>query len=376
MHLKTSDSKVRFAFLVHPTSLESFYFILGLYGNLARKVPKIYMKDLLTKIPPYKFIHVGEIRSTLGMSVDGVFILCPLLPENFVSLAPSVVLDKLIGGIKLSNKLRANIVGLGGFTSIFSNQGLDLIDKSQVSVTTGNTYTASLVVESILKAVDVLNYDIKKITLGVIGAAGDIGSACVKFFSNKVGRIILCGRSESKLAELANSLRIQNSSRIEVTQDFATLVPISDIVVTATSAITTILSSKLLKKGSIVCDVSLPPNIAREVIKDRDDVLVYEGGCVVPPFFDEIRDVDFKKHFPNGAIFGCLAETIILALEKKFENFSIGRGSISISRMIEINSIGRKHGFKVAPFFCGSKKYRNEDIEKIKNSIPAHLLKQ
>ncbi len=44
-----------------------------------------------------------------------------------------------------------------------------------------------------------------------------------------------------------------------------------------------------------------------------------------------------------------------MALEKRFENFSFGRGNITPEKMDEIRNMGKRHGFEVADFYWGDK---------------------
>ena len=304
-----------------------------------------------------------------GIMVDGVFILCPMLPEHFATLDRSIVLKKIIKCVMLAKNLGAGVATLGGFTSIFSDQGINVASRRILPVTTGNTLTAALVLKSVLKAVDVLGYDLSQLTVGVVGAAGDIGSACARALTPLCKKIIFVSREQNKIQKFASTL--QESHKVCIYADVENVAKEADVLITATSSITTLISEQALKAGAIVCDVSLPPNIARGLIRQRNDVLVFEGGYANLPFFDNIKNLEFKKHFRHGAVFGCLAEGIILAMEKRFENFSLGRGGITLEKMKEINTLAEKHGFTVAPFFCSDKKYTENDFMIIRNHYMA-----
>ena len=67
--------------------------------------------------------------------------------------------------------------------------------------------------------------------------------------------------------------------------------------------------------------------------------------------------------------YGCSCEAIILALERRFENFSFGRWNISIEKMEEIQTIALKHGFELAPFFWADKAMDRDTIDEIKKVI-------
>lgn len=359
----------KFAFITHPLNLTNLFFILGKYSIILDKLPKQTIKKILEFLPPYKFCKSKEIKSVLGHKVEGIALLCPLLPEQFIELDSQVVLNKILKAGRLAEKLGAKIVSLAGFSSIFSNQGEDVAKELSIAVTTGNTYTASLVIEGLLKAAELMQLNLKKSTAAIIGATGDIGKICADVLSDKLGRIILVARDQSKLSEFSLVLKQKNNAEINIIRDTKLAASKAEIILTATSAITTLIEENDLKSGTIVCDVSLPPNIARGIIKSRDDILAFEGGYAKLPYFDEMNDRELKKYFPYGAVFGCMAEAIILALEKKFENFSLGRGKITLDKIEEIRAIGKKHGFGLAPFFCGGKLFSDQDIKNIKRNI-------
>ena len=59
-------------------------------------------------------------------------------------------------------------------------------------------------------------------------------------------------------------------------------------------------------------------------------------------------DVQVKNiGLPKNVVCACLAETIVLALEGRFESFTVGR-AIEWSKVHEIYQLGLKHGMKLA----------------------------
>ena len=64
-----------------------------------------------------------------------------------------------------------------------------------------------------------------------------------------------------------------------------------------------------------------------------------------------------------------IIEAIILALERRFESFSFGRGNITVEKMAEIRAIAEKHGFELAPFFWADKVINKDFIEEIQKTI-------
>lgn len=364
----------KFAFIGHPTDFQNLQLLLGRWKFLTRILSQSRLKQVIVNFPPYKLFYVNSIKSLTEKEISGYSIICPFFPEQMVSFKKEIILKKIIDAVKLAEKFGVRIVGLGGFTSIVTNGGKDLLNKVSVPVTSGNTYTAYLAIEGLCEAVNVLGLNLNESTLAIVGATGDIGSICAKFFVNKVKRLILVARDQARLDNFQTILKKENEfSSIEAARSITNIVSSVDIILTATSALTTLIEPERLKPGAIICDVSIPSNVAKNIMFKRKDVLVFEGGLAKLPYSVRIKNKIWKKLFPEQVIFGCLAETILLTLEGRFVNFSIGRGNISLEKISKIGKISQHHGFKLAPFFCSKNVYTEKDIEKLKNIIHAKL---
>jgi hypothetical protein len=68
-----------------------------------------------------------------------------------------------------------------------------------------------------------------------------------------------------------------------------------------------------------------------------------------------------------------MAETMILALERKYESFSLGR-ELKIKQVLEIEKLAKKHGFKVAGFRSFEKAVTEAEIHNIKNNALRKIL--
>ena len=115
-------------------------------------------------------------------------------------------------------------------------------------------------------------------------------------------------------------------------------------MITVTSSADTIIEPEYLKPGAVVCDVARPRDVSKKVAEERDDVLVIEGGLVEVP-----GDVNFNFNFgyPPKLALACMSETMILALEGRFENYTLGR-NLTLEQVEEIGRLAKKHGFKLA----------------------------
>lgn len=362
----------KFAFIAHPLSIEHFLKILDNFGSIASKIPRYILKDFLRNLPPYKFVHLRDIKSSTGQRIEGYIIMCPLTPDQLVSLRGSAAKYKVISACKLAKKMGAQIIGLGGFSSIVTNGGEDLINCVDTPITNGNTLTSCLAVDSLIRAAELMGFNLKNTTIAVIGATGDIGSICADYLSNYIAHIILVARREDKLEQLKEYIiRRRNIAKVEIIKDIKVAIQKADMILTATSAMTTIIEPQDLKPGTVLCDVSYPANINIELASKRKDVLVYEGGLAQSLCLAKVNRRARRKinlfNFQN-TLHGCISETMLLALEKRFESFSLGRGNITTDKINEIRKISLKHGFQIAPFLSGGKILSIADIENIKEA--------
>lgn len=364
----------KLGFIGNAVDLENLYKMLGPWSIIARKIPKFRLREIIKNVPPYKLATVKNIRSLKNILIDCHAIVCPMLPEDMVRLDEEFVLSRIAQAVRHAERFGASIVTLGGFTSVIGNEGEMLSKRVNIAITSGNTYTASLAIEGIIKAAYYMDLDLSDATLAVIGATGDIGSICTKVLAKKVRKVNLAARNEKRLMAFAEDLRNENYAEVETFQYYKDAVREANIILAVTSAISAFIEPENLKPGSIVCDVAIPANIAKEVVNVRDDIFVFEGGLAKLPYQSEIKDRVFNELMPSGSIYGCLAEGIVLTFEGKFENYSIGRGNITEEKINEISKIAKKHGVQLADFFCGYRFYSEDDIEAIKRNAKRNIL--
>jgi hypothetical protein len=74
-------------------------------------------------------------------------------------------------------------------------------------------------------------------------------------------------------------------------------------------------------------------------------VLVVESGEVLIP---GPVDFSFDIGLPPHVSYACLAEAALLAMEERYECFTLGR-DVAPARVKEIYRLFRRHGFKIAP---------------------------
>lgn len=354
----------KFAFIVHPLEAKD----LGRKFSFTRNWPDGLIEGIIKYIPPFKVSHITGIDSGQS-SAEGWFVGCPLTSRQMLAMPEPYVIRKIIKSGRLAEKLGAKIVGLGAFTSIVGDAGITIARNLNIPVTTGNSYTVATALEGARQAAKVMGIEIERANVLILGATGAIGSACAQVLAREVRYLTLAARDEVKLDKLAKQILKTTGLAVRVTANTKNAIRQADIVVAVTSAIDSIIEPEDLKPGAIVCDVARPRNVSRRVAEMRNDVLVIEGGVVEVP-----GDVDFGLNFgfPPKTAYACMAETMILALENRYENFTLGR-DLTVKQIETINKLAIKHGFKLAGFRSFERAITADELNTIKANATARI---
>ncbi|MBV8356107.1 MAG: shikimate dehydrogenase, partial [Candidatus Eremiobacteraeota bacterium] len=122
------------------------------------------------------------------------------------------------------------------------------------------------------------------------------------------------------------------------------------------------------RPGAVVCEVSLPHDVSRRVAQERPDVLVLEGGNMRMPGDPKIMrvrepDQPFDLGLPPNTALACMSETMVLALEERFESYTLGRG-VALDKVREIDALARRGGFELADLRAFDKAITAEQLAK------------
>ena len=197
----------------------------------------------------------------------------------------------------------------------------------------------------------------------VVGATGSIGSVSARLLAMAVDEVYLAGRNMKKLEALkASMLKDTPQAKIVATTNYEDHLHEMDMIVTSTSgAGKKILDITKVKPGCVITDVARPLDLPPEEVAKRPDVLVIESGEIELPTDVKMKDIGL----PPNVIYACLAETIVLALEGRFEVFTIGRDT-EWEKVKEIYKLGLKHGMKLAAISGVNGVFTDEDIAEVK----------
>ena len=396
-----------FAFLIHPTSDEDLFNIMpsSLIGldKLHRREFQQWMQSWFSKrYEPAPVFHAKKIRSKSGGYVEGWLIACPLPPERMMKLSKRSRQKLLLQYIECAKGLGADIVGLGAFTSIISRGGTDIKD-ADIHITTGNSFTAIASAESLHNALHATGQSHADTRIAIVGSAGSVGRLAAMHLSEYYAMITLVGNAGNvhamaTLEEIAGEIYAQALTKVQsggntglaryllahLTEPFIVIHRCNQIilrdenpdfsairtiveesltsdapirisvnaedgismahgVLSATSQGNSFLEASWFKDKSVVCDAARPPDIQSNVLDERPDVLVFEGGVVKfsePYTFGRANILGFNPSL-NLA---CLSETVALAMSGVSRSYSMGN-RIPYSQAMQIYELALSHGF-------------------------------
>ena len=353
------DSQDTFAFIIHPIDPKT---------DVARKYP--LLGNLLTEgqinffsrfFPP---VYISEITKVVsadnGKELRGWFIACPFTPKTMLKLREEAVYNKIVACGHMAEKFGARLLGLGAYTSVVGDAGETIARRLDIPVTNGDAYTVYMALEAVRAAARSMDIDIANASAAVVGATGVIGRVCSQMLAREVADLRLIGRRSDPLAEVREQCE-GHSAVLSTGTDLSTMYD-ADLILTVTSATGAIIEPEHLRPGAVVCDVARPRDVSWRVAEKRDDVLVIEGGMVEVP---GPVDFGFNFGFPPGKSYACMAETMALALEGRYADYSVGK-HITLEQVAEIGEMATRHGFRLSGFRSFERAVTDEHIARVR----------
>lgn len=407
----SSQDEGHFAFLVHPLDLANYYEFDPTLSILPQE--KLLSLSQIGKeiIKPFVIGKV-KINSKCGAKAYGEFVNIPYTAYQMMEMPQNEILGVIEDAIRLSVDRGAKIVGLGAYTSVISRGGV-LLKGKYVPLTTGNSYTVVAGVEAIRFVFERLGSSLSGITASVVGATGAIGRALAILLGKDLHRIILVGNpahpkssirrlrkvgvelclyisrllkngwnpSSGSIGELLSDLRLPSSDDLEgwdnllskleemgiisITTDLNSALIESQIIVTATNSPKEIIDPYTVRRGSIILDISRPPNVDPKIRELRPDVLVIDGGIIEIPGRPSLG---WRFGLDRGLVYACMAETMMLALEKNYQDMSLG-SDLEVEVMDYFSELAKKHGFKLSRLRSFNRPISDEDWERYIKSV-------
>ena len=340
----------RFAALGHQESWEQIHAIVSAMRPAdCAPVSAEDVRSIVPWIPPRTVSRFSVAQSARSPRVGGVYIDTFISPDELGQRPTRRVLQKIHDGIAAAEREGARLVTLGGFTSILLESDR-LASESRLPLTTGNTLTAALIVRGVERAASLLHRDFGGEDVLIIGATGDVGSACARALSGRVRRLLLCARNRQRLEHDWQAMSPRE--KVEWSTDLKEMLPRATMIIAAASAPGALFKLDHCRPDVIVCDAGYPKNILS--CGATGSRRLFWGG--MGRVGGGLRSDDgvleqFYRQPIEDVLHGCMLEGVALALAERYEPFSYGRGHITPDRLNEMWRIAREQGIDLAPLF-------------------------
>jgi predicted amino acid dehydrogenase len=362
----------RFAFVIHPLSQEHFKGDkpVELLSNIVPSVAMGTAEKITAYAPPLVYSKVTGITSPTGVEAEGWLITIGGTPEQMLSHPPEFTYKRLLEAAALSKRLGAQIMGLGAFTTAVGDAGATVAKIADIPVTTGNSYSASSALWAAADAVrrmGLIKIEKRKKIKGkamVIGATDAIGSVCCRLLALTFDEVYMVDIRDARLLALRESIQKEvPSTKLYISTRADKYIDDMDVIVTTTSESgKKILDITKVKPGCVITDIARPLVLSPEDVAMRPDVLYIQSGEFIPPGNPEFKDIGL----PPKVVSASMAETIVLALEGRFEPFTVGQ-QIEWQKVKEIYKMGLKHGMELSAISGVNGVYSDQDIKKVAN---------
>lgn len=393
-----TESDGRFGFLIHPLTLKSFED----YDSSLKGLSPTDIRELVDSFEgQFEPTIVGSTRITAknGKTIYGEFAAVTYLPEQLMRMPREKALGYIRDAVIMLKERGAKIVGLGGYTSIVSKAGKRMSNLG-VAVTTGNNYTVLSAIQAVNMAFEKFATESQEnLHVAMVGAGGSVGSTITREIALSVNHITLIGngrnvdKTRRRFGEMLMDLSellckdkffctgIQPNSVAERLKalledqgkynqvkvkhivdeiiagkhdglgifwgtDTQTLLPQVDVTFVATNSTDILIHPHYLKRNAIVCDLSRPSNVNQSISLHRPDVFMIDGGVIQTPRLDDLG-VNFG--FPKGLCFACMAETMMLAFDRRYQNTSLG-AKLKYEDQAYFKCKAKEYGFSIAGF--------------------------
>lgn len=363
-----------FGFVAHPLNLEVF----GAFDSSLTDFSLDERAELLdrfasatSELNPSPFvIGSGRIVTAHDGAAHGNLIGLPFTSKALLKLPADAAVAAVAAAADLAFERGAAVVGLGGYSSVVTANGLALGERAGV-LTTGNSFTAAASIRAVRRVCAERNLQLAEMRITVLGAAGAIGRTIARALAPDVGTVTLVGRpgehgriapklwaaateivdaargGRGALAAAADGASVDDlvaSGHLEFFDDPKAGVARAHIVIAATSAPHALIDAVDLAPNAIVCDVAQPPNIPHDVGRVRPDVTVFDGGIVRLPVGS---DFGLQFGLAPGLTYACMAETMLLALSGEFDLRSIGT-ALDTANVERLGELADRYGFELA----------------------------
>lgn len=341
--------KNRFALIDHFAGRDDF---LRRY-RFMRRWPSRLVDEIMRRVPPLILVPVTEITTPFGRA-EGLLLSANLTDAQIARLPQDIILRKIAGACRRAVRLGARVIALGGLAGAAGNDGVNIARRLKVAITTGASFHVAATLEGIRRLMNIAGQNLEEEAVLIIGAENPAGAACARILARDgVNYLALASSGVKSLDSLAARILYESGVSCTVCSPGGRAAKRAELIVVAGEAAAAPFDPAAVRPGTVIFDLLSHRNGLRPAAS---------GGRLV------IRSVPVKipgsrlnlqPELPTGTAFPWMAEAMLLALEGRYESYSLGR-EMRIGKVDEIGRLAAKHGFEPAGFICAGTGYLGE----------------
>lgn len=312
--------------------------------NLIRWI-NLFPQGISARFPPVTVSSITGVKSSFGETAG--FLISPNLGvRHYRELSRDFVIRKLTRTTDKAVRLGARIVGLPPTVSVAGGGGVLVARYCRAAVTTGRSLAVAAALEACRKALFLSGMNIEDSIVAVIDATEPAAAAAARHLARRgVNYLSLTSSDSYRLEALARAIIYESGVSCKISASVSRAVGRADLVIYGLGE-TALENLSSLKPGAIICSLDQTPGLAKLTRRLRNDLLVVEDVM-----FNLPGEVIFS-HTPGPGIrantaSAWMAEAMILALEGRFESYSLG-SVLRVDKIDEIWQLASRHGFVTA----------------------------
>jgi len=291
----------------------------------------------------FKTVELQPIYSSTAQSIKGYLFVMPLLPHEIKSFILEDFKIMLLDVSKCAREMEINLLGLDGLIPTDLLNDTSFTTQLEVCVNNGTTLVAWSLFEAVYRLLRTRGRNLSDSKIAIYGAAKPAGNLCARKLAEYASKILLIDRDVETIESLRTTIQ-QTTASVEVeTASQETLIqPDADIILLIGEHADACLDFNALKPDTIVCTTLL--HAAGKGV--RSNTMFVRAGLMKTPHEGMLYETRKYTGLPAGLLPAEMAETLLLSLENRCSNYSIGT-EINIDKMEEIANLAVRHNFEV-----------------------------
>ena len=309
--------------------------------------------------PPKRVSRICGPSSPYGRAA-GLVISISLSPDQAARFPLDTIAKRVLKAGKMAARAGARIVGIGALGEIGGNAGVALARTLKIAVTTGKSFVTASALDAACQALGIMGIALDNADVLLLGAAGASGSALARLLAGEgINYLTLVAADSYRLEALSRQIFYEYGVSCKVTTQVKKAAGRADLIIAAGKN-EYLLDLNDIKPGAVFYDLAGAAPDMGSPLNRRDILLIEESVIRVPG--GESFQVD--RGFPPQCVPASMVEPMVLALEGRCENYSLGR-ELRISKINEIRNLAIKHGFSIAGYLSRGRFLSAKDVAQI-----------